>query len=87
MNQRNQNVQPLFRNTSEFKRQIRINEDLSICDVFSIRRGTRDNDPSYQTTYQDPNIGRYIVIRNYDHPIKVLTCRTNHAINNNYELF
>lgn len=67
------NNQPqLFKNHSRYKRQVRVNEDFTICDVFSIRRASKDDDPHYQTTYQDPNVGRYIIIKhNNNDPIQI----------------
>lgn len=65
-------VAPLFKNHSQFKRQIRLDEDFTVCDIFSIRRAIKDGDPHYQTTYQDPNVGRYIIIKNNNaEPIKI----------------
>lgn len=63
-NYSDQNRPPLFRNHSFYKRQIRLYDDLSVCEVFSIRRATKADDPHYQTTYQDPSVGRYIVLKN-----------------------
>lgn len=64
MNRHHGDAPPLFKNHSQFKRQIRLEEDLTVCDIFSIRRATKENDAHYQTTYQDPSVGRYIVIKN-----------------------
>lgn len=45
-----------------------MNEDFTVCDVFSIRRSVQvhTDDPDHQTTYQDPAIGRYVLIHPND---------------------
>lgn len=63
---------PLFKNHSQFKRQIRLEGDYSVCDIFSIRRATKEDDPHYQTTYQDPTVGRFIILKNNNQePIRI----------------
>lgn len=54
----------LIANHTPNYRQVRLNGDRTVADIFSIRRTTRDEDPDYQTTYQDPNEGRYILTCN-----------------------
>lgn len=49
----------LIPNHTPTHRRVRLNSDFTVADIFSIRRTTRDDDPDYQTTYQDPNEGRY----------------------------
>lgn len=48
----------IINHTSQY-RQIRLNADRTVADVFSIRRTSREGDPDYQTTYQDPSEGRF----------------------------
>lgn len=48
----------IINHTAQY-RQVRVNTDYTVTDVFSIRRTSRDGDPDYQTTYQDPTEGRY----------------------------
>lgn len=56
-------MEKLFKNHSRYRRQIRLTEEKIPCDVFSVRRATRPDDPHYPTTYQDPQIGAYIIIK------------------------
>lgn len=54
----------LIANHTAHYRQVRLNTDHTVADIFSIRRTTRDDDPDYQTTYQDPSEGRYALTCN-----------------------
>lgn len=54
----------LIANHTPNYRQVRLNRDHTVADIFSIRRTTRDEDPDYQTTYQDPNEGRFVLTCN-----------------------
>lgn len=57
-------MSPLIPNHTPMYRQVRLNSDYTISDIFSIRRTTRDDDADYQTTYQDPSEGRYTLTCN-----------------------
>ena len=57
-------MNPLIANHTPNYRQVRLNGDRTVADIFSIRRTSRDEDPDYQTTYQDPNEGRYVLTCN-----------------------
>lgn len=48
----------IINHTAQY-RQLRLNADYTVSDIFSIRRTSREGDPDYQTTYQDPNEGRF----------------------------
>lgn len=52
-------MSPLIANHTGQYRQIRLNADYTVADVFSIRRTNREDDLDYQTTYQDPSEGAY----------------------------
>lgn len=51
----------LVANHTSSLRRVRLNADFSVCDIFSLRRSTRDYDPDYPTSYQDPKEGFYEV--------------------------
>lgn len=55
-------LDPLVPNHTSSFRQIRLNADLTVCEVFSIRRTINPDDPDFQTTYQEPNAGVFNLI-------------------------
>lgn len=55
------NQPALIVNHNQQRRQVRLNGDYTVADIFSIRRTTRDEDPDYPTTYQDPSEGRFVL--------------------------
>ena len=68
----------LIANHTPNYRQVRLNRDHTVADIFSIRRTTRDEDPDYQTTYQDPNEGRFVLTCNkHSDNIRVFDIWTN----------
>lgn len=69
---------PLIANHTKLFRQIRLNTDYTVCDVFSVRRSTRINDNNYPTTYQEPNNGSYnLICRKGEGVIKVFDLMNN----------
>lgn len=61
---RGNNMSSLIANHTSYFRQVRLNADKTVAEIFSIRRTSRDDDPDYQTTYQDPNEGRFALTCN-----------------------